>query len=269
MLWGGIAGDIIGSRFEFFDSKKRQGEDIPYDFELFAEGCQFTDDTVLTVALANSFLKEEGWVKNAKNFALKYPTAGYGGMFVKWVQGISERPYNSYGNGSAMRVGAVGYASDNWDECMENAKKSAEITHNHPEGIKGAQAAAGAIYMAKTGATKEQIKSKIEKEFKYDLKRSYADIKKRYGFKVSCQESVPESIVCFLESKSWEDTVRKTVCLKGDTDTMACIAGNIAEAFYGKVSKDVIEKTKKYLTEEFIQIVEDFNDKYKSQEGFD
>lgn len=262
MLYGSVAGDIIGSRFEMDSIKRRLN--LPYDFDLFTKECSFTDDTVMIIALTDSIVNKIGWAENAKKYAQKHPKAGYGGMFVKWVQSSSPAPYNSFGNGSAMRVAAVGYAASSWKECMEDAKISAEITHSHPEGIKGAQAVAGAIYMArKKKFSKEKIKSVIEAKFGYDLNRKYDDIKKDYRFKVTCQDSVPESIISFLESSSWEDAVRKAVCLGGDTDTMACIAGGIAEAFYGDISEEVEQKVKSYLPKEMIETLDKFNEMEK------
>lgn len=263
MLYGGILGDISGSRFEE-DSWKKKLSSIPYNFELLTKECQFTDDTVLMVALADTFCNNTSWIDRAKEYAMKYPAAGYGGNFVKWVRASKATPYHSYGNGSAMRVAAVGYASENWEECMENATISAKITHDHPEGIKGAKAVAGAIYLARRlKASKEQIKTTIEREIGYNLSRPYNKIKENYGFKVSCQESVPEAIIAFLESESVEDAIRKAICLKGDTDTMACIAGNIAEAFYGDIDKVLEKEVKNFLNKELIEVIEQFNDKFK------
>jgi len=266
MLYGGILGDIVGSRFERSAWQKKTAS-IPYDFELFAEGCTFTDDTVLMVAQADSINNKYSWAEKAKEYAHKYPSAGYGGNFVKWVQASRSEPYNSYGNGSAMRVAAVGYAAKSWEFCMIEAEASASITHNHPEGIKGAKATAGAIFLAKQHVPKDHIKEVIEHVIGYDLSRSYDDIKGNYGFRVSCQESVPESIIAFLESESVEDAIRKAVCLNGDTDTMACIAGNIAEAYYGDIDSETTDKVKEYLPKDFIDVIETFNSKLKYLRG--
>lgn len=256
MLYGGIAGDIIGSRFEFNPRKDEE-------FELFDKACTYTDDTVLTVALVEAILDEKPWAEHAKKYAQEYPSAGYGGNFVKWANSMRSEPYNSWGNGSAMRVGPVAYAVKTLEECLEESKASAEITHNHVQGIKGAQAASSAMFLALDGQSKDQIRDYIEKEFGYNLSRKYSDIQPSYRFHVSCQKSVPESIICFLESNSWEDCIRKCVAMGGDCDTMACIAGNIAEAFYGEIDEKILGKTQKFLPEEFIKVLEKFNNRYK------
>jgi ADP-ribosylglycohydrolase len=256
MLWGGIAGDVIGSRFEAGCSK------LTPEFELFHNDCKFTDDTVLIVALAHTWLEEQDWPTTLRAYANKYPHAGYGGNFVKWVRSSLPFPYNSYGNGSACRVAPVAYAAQNWQQALELAKLSAEITHNHPEGIKGAQAVAAAMFLARQQESKNVIREAIQKTFQYNMARSYERVRRGYSFKVSCQESVPESIICFLESDSWEDAVRRAVNLRGDTDTMASIAGSIAEAYYG-VPQDIVEATRKYLPEEMILVVDKFNETIK------
>lgn len=257
MLYGGIGGDIIGSPYEFRNSGASS------DFELFTEKGKFTDDTVLTVAVAECILEQVSPDKSLAKYAQKYPKAGYGGNFSKWATGMTMyKPYNSYGNGSAMRIGPVAYAAQTLEECLEDAKAVSEVTHNHPEGIKGGQATAAAMFLARKGASKEEIKDYISKEFDYNLDRKYDDIKKGYSFDVSCQGSVPESIICFLESDSWEDAVRKAVLMGGDTDTMACIAGNIAETYYGPLPAETVEKIRSYLPDEFLEILDKFEEKY-------
>jgi len=253
---GAIVGDIIGSVYEFNPVKSK-------DFEFFAKGSTFTDDTVLTVAIAKSILDNESYLKNVVEFAKKYPKAGYGSFFREWIYKKEHKPYNSWGNGSAMRVSAVGFAFNSKEKVLSEAKKSAEITHNHIEGIKGAQATALSIFMARNGASKEEIKEVIKKEFDYNLDRSVDEIRPNYKFEVSCQKSVPESIICFLDSTSFEDTIRNAISLGGDADTMAAIAGSIAQAFYG-IPKEIEQKALTYLPDEFIKIIDRFKSEFKS-----
>jgi len=251
---GAVVGDIVGSTYEFSPVKTK-------DFKLFPKNSRFTDDTVLTMAIAKSILDNEEYLKNIVEFGLKYPNAGYGGFFRKWLREKEHKPYNSWGNGSAMRVSPIGFAFDTKERVLKEAKKSAQITHNHPEGIKGAKAVAVAIFMAKKGATKTQIRDEIAKEFKYNLNRSVEEIRKNYSFEVSCQKSVPESIICFLDSNSFEDAIRNAISLGGDADTMASISGAIAEAFYG-VPKDLKKRAYEFLPDEFIEILERFKARY-------
>lgn len=268
MLYGGILGDIAGSRFEaeILKQIKTNGfkniikEEIDYNFDLLTKESKFTDDTVLLVALTDSVINNKNWISTAKEYALKYYNAGYGKSFKEWVDSFYLAPYDSYGNGSAMRVASIGYFSKSWEECMERSCYSASITHNHKEGIKGAQAVAGAIYLSrKCNLSKNNIKLVIEDVFGYDLSRSYSEIQDNYKVGFSCQKTVPESIICFLESNSVEDAIRKSICLNGDSDTMACIAGNIAEAYYGDIDNSIVEKINEFLPEEFVSILEKFN----------
>jgi len=272
---GAIIGDIVGSAYEW-DSIKTK------DFRFFSRKSFFTDDTVLTIATAYSLLQayslvqvsdnslvqvsdlnqQADYVTAFKYFGRKYPNAGYGGSFYNWLFSESNAPYNSWGNGSAMRVSPVGFAFDSVNDVLQEAKKNAEVTHNHPEGIKGAQATALAIFMARTGRSKEDIKQEITERFNYNLNRKSDDIRKKYSFKVSCQESVPESIISFLESEDFEDALRNAVSLGGDADTMACIAGGIAQAFYKKIPEKTVLEAKSRLPEEFIEIIEKFNKKF-------
>lgn len=223
---GAIAGDIIGSVHEGRCTKRK-------DFPLFARDAHFTDDTVLTVAIAAAILQDGNYLGCVRDFGRRYPRAGYGGTFVHWLLGDDPAPYNSWGNGSAMRVGPVGFAFDSEVAVLREAGASAAITHDHPEGIKGAQATALAIFLARNGASRETIRTRISTDFGYDLTRSVEEIRPGYAFDVSCQGSVPESIIAFLDVDSWEDAVRNAVSLGGDADTMACIAGAIAEAHFG------------------------------------
>jgi ADP-ribosylglycohydrolase len=252
---GAIAGDIIGSVYEANAIKTT-------DFPLFQKNSTFTDDTVLTVAAAYSILKNAGFAESFKKFGRAYPDSGYGYNFFMWLCSVTSEPYNSWGNGSAMRVSPVGFAFDSIDDVLEQAKRSAEVTHNHPEGIKGAQAAALSVFLARKGESKEAIKKEITKRFNYDLNRTVDEIRPAYGFDVSCQGTVPESIICFLESGSFEDSIRKAVSLGGDSDTLACITGGIAQAYYKDVPPDIVTEVEKRLPEELLEVVNEFNAKY-------
>lgn len=250
-MLGAIVGDIIGSVFE-----RRPIKTV--NFPLFSEGSTFTDDTVLTVAVAHAILNDVEYGHALKTFGRRYPDAGYGGRFYQWLQRPGFRPYHSWGNGSAMRASPVGFAFDGVDKILEEARKSAAVTHNHPEGIKGAQAAALAVYLARMGESKEAIRQAIADRFGYDLDRSLADIRPGYRFDVSCQGSVPESIIAFLSSEGVEDAIRKAVSLGGDSDTMACIAGAIGEAYYGGVPPEIVEEVQNRLPEALWDTVETF-----------
>jgi ADP-ribosylglycohydrolase len=229
---GAIAGDIIGSVYERRGIKSK-------DFPLFSQGCRFTDDSVLTIALADTIITGTGYEKLMKEYYHRYPHAGYGGMFRRWAQDPDNKPYNSFGNGSAMRISPVGFAFETLEDVLEKARLYTEITHNHPEGIKGAQAAAAAIFMARTGGSKGDIRRFIEDTYHYDLSRTLDEIRPGYGFDVTCQGSVPEAIIAFLESTSYEDAIRNAISLGGDSDTQACITGGIAQAFYGGIPKHI------------------------------
>lgn len=258
-MYGAILGDIIGSSFECDRGEKTK------DFELFSKGCHFTDDSVMTAAVADALIaagpyaeKEE--IKKAVTVAMqswgrRYPNAGYGGRFVYWIAERNPEPYNSYGNGSAMRVSAAGWLYPTIERTREVAAYTAEVTHNHPEGIKGAEATASCIFLARQGANKEGIRKYVIREFGYDLNRTLGEIRPDYHMAVSCQQTVPEAIIAFLEAESYEDAVRNAVSLGGDTDTLAAIAGSMAEAFYGipvrlktecrnRVSRDILNVLK-------------------------
>ncbi len=254
-MLGAIAGDIIGSVFEHRPTNEK-------DFPLFTENSVFTDDTVLTVAVANAILTNTDYGQNIISFGRKFPNAGYGGFFFRWLFSDNPEPYNSFGNGSAMRVSPVGFAVDSVDSVLEEAKKSAEITHNHREGIKGAQAVAVAILLARQGKTKQEIREDITRRFGYDLQRTVDDIRPGYHFDVTCQGSVPESIIAFLDATDFEDAIRNAISLGGDADTMACIAGAIAQAFYQEISAHILKQVKQRLTPMMIDIVNQFNQKF-------
>lgn len=261
-MLGAIFGDIVGSAYEF-----RNTHD--YNFELITDMSEFTDDTVMTLAVARAMMGtrgktdeeiKESLIDSMKDLGNKYPYVGYGGMFFGWVLGRDRRPYNSFGNGSAMRVSSVGWLFDTLEETLHMAELSAAVTHNHPEGIKGAQATAAAIFMARNGKSKEEIKSFIESGFGYDLNKTMGDIVSKGHGEEICQVSVPQALVCFLLSDSFIDTIRKAVSIGGDSDTIACIAGGIAEAFYGmddeyrKVVYDKVDDDLRTIIKEFIDV---------------
>lgn len=253
---GAIAGDIIGSVYEHRQIKTK-------DFPLFDPRCRFTDDTVLTVAIADAILSGRPYIESVREIGRRYPGAGYGGSFIQWLHSDDPQPYNSWGNGSAMRVSPVGFAFLSEEEVLRHAKMTAEISHNHPEGIKGAQATALAVFLARTGTGKEQIRSRIAEDFGYDMDRTVDDIRPGYAFDVSCQGTVPEAIIAFLDSDSYEDAVRNAISLGGDSDTLACITGGIAEAFYGDVPKYLQEKVQECLTADLWQVTKAFCQKYR------
>ena len=250
-MLGAIAGDIIGSVYEWNNTKS-------IDFPLFSVKSRFTDDTALSIAIADCILHQKEYAVTLRTWGRKYPLAGYGGNFKRWLSGVITGPYNSWGNGSAMRVSSVGFAMDSLETTLEEAKRSAEVTHNHPEGIKGAQATAAAIFLARTDHSKMQIKQYIQTHFQYDLERTIAEIRPDYTFDVSCQGSVPEAIIAFLESTDYESSIRLAISLGGDSDTIACITGGIAEAFYGIVPVEIATETRKRLPEEMRNIVDAF-----------
>jgi ADP-ribosylglycohydrolase len=252
---GSIAGDIVGSPYEAHPITIKK-------FPLFTGRSHFTDDTVLTVATAHCLLTGTGYAEAYRTFGLAHPNRGYGGSFRHWLFHPDRGPYNSFGNGSAMRVSPVGFACKSVEDVLAEARRSAGVTHNHPEGIKGAQAVALAVFLARTGASKEEIKREIVRRFGYNLDRRLDDIREGYGFEVTCQGSVPEAIIAFLESDGLEDALRNAVSLGGDADTQACIAGGIAEAFYGGVPDTIEVEVRKRLPGEFLLILDAFNARY-------
>jgi ADP-ribosylglycohydrolase len=256
---GAIAGDIIGSPYEFRGKRIKTK-----DFPLFSEGCRFTDDSVLTVALADALLHSRSFETLLKEYYHLYPHAGYGGMFRKWAEDKISLPYNSYGNGSAMRISPVGFACDSLQEVLDKAEFFSAVTHNHPEGIKGAQATAAAVFLARTGNSKTEIKRFIEGSFGYNLSRTLDQIRPGYHFDVSCQGSVPEAIIAFLESTDYEDAVRNAVSLGGDSDTQACITGGIAQAFYQDVPDFIRLKVLEILDDGLKKVTMEFMEKYTS-----
>ena len=255
-MLGAIAGDIIGSVYEFTNVKP------DFYFPLFVNDSEFTDDTVLTIALADSILSNIPYKDKLREYYLRYPNAGYGGMFHKWARSKNPQPYNSWGNGSAMRVSPVGWAYNDLETVLLKAKESAEVTHNHPEGIKGAQATAASIFLARTKNSKKEIEKFVEKNFNYNLDLDLEDLRKNYRFNESCQDTVPQAIFTFLISDSFEDSIRKAIYIGGDSDTLACINGSIAEAFYGGVPETIAEEIYKRLNDKLSAIVNNFTDKY-------
>lgn len=255
-IMGAVIGDTVGSMFEFSNVKTT-------DFPLFGKKTRFTDDSVLTVATMDCILNKKSFTQVYQSYGRKYPDAGYAGMFFDWIFDEYPEPYGSWGNGSAMRVSAVGWAYNTLDKVLFQAKRSAEVTHNHTEGIKGAQATASAIFLARTGKTKEEIKQFIENTFEYNLSRSLAEIRPAYHFDVSCEGSVPEAITAFLESTDFESAIRLAVSLGGDSDTIACITGGIAEAFYQDIPEYIIENTLKVLPQEFVEVIEEFSIRFR------
>ena len=251
-MYGAILGDIIGSPFEFDRGDKTK------EFDLFTKGCDFTDDSVMTIAVGEALLAvgpeatvkeiEEAVVANMQDWGKRYPYAGYGGRFRYWLRERNPKPYGSYGNGSAMRVSAAGWIYDSMERTREVARATANVTHNHPEGIKGAEATASAIYMARKESSKEEIKEYIEREFHYNLDRTLDEIRPGYHMDETCQRTVPEAIIAFLESQDFEDAIRNAVSLGGDTDTLGAITGSIAEAFYG-ISDVLIAECRSRLDE--------------------
>lgn len=267
-MYGAIIGDIAGSTLEFRGKKF-------YDFQIFIKGSDITDDTIMTVAVARALMQwktEGGDLHEAMRFHMrdlgrKYPNplGAYGGNFKSWLRSRSPLPYYSCGNGSAMRASPCGLIAATLEEALELAKISAEVTHDHPEGIKGAQATAAAVYMAKTGSTIEEIRTYIHENF-YPMDRTLGDIFPTYRFEPTCQKSVPESIIAFLESTSYEDAIRKVISLGGDADTMGAITGSIAWTFYrvqsgGELTRDMRDLrdlAQKYMPEDFIRTVDEF-----------
>lgn len=262
-MYGAVLGDMIGSPYEFDMGSKTK------DFPLFSRNSTFTDDTVMTIAIADTFLDEalpmdekiirKHLIASMQRYGKLYPHAGYGGMFRRWLRSRDPQPYGSYGNGSAMRVSSVAWLFDDLGLVRLMAHLSAEVTHNHPEGIKGAEATASAIFLARTGSTKAEIKAYIENVFGYDLSRTCDEIRPGYHHVESCQETVPEAITAFLEGESFEDVIRTAVSLGGDCDTLTCISGAIAEGFYG-VPEELKQECRNRLPEQLWKVLQCFDE---------
>lgn len=254
-MLGAIAGDIVGSVFEGSGRKEM-------DFPLFSPRSTFTDDSVLTIAVAAVLLDGGDYASRLRHYGRKYPDRGYGASFYQWLHDDSLGPYNSWGNGSAMRVSPVGFAAKTIDEVLNEAERSATVTHNHPEGVRGSQATALAVFLARHGASKSEIRRELTERFGYNLKRTVGEMRPGYMFDVSCQGSVPESIICFLDSSDFEGAIRLAVSLGGDADTMACIAGGIAEAFYGDAHDIIATEVRNRLSEDLLDIVDRFRARF-------
>ena len=261
-MYGAILGDIIGSPFEFDRGNKSK------EFPLFSKKSTFTDDTVMTVAVGWAFLDAQPnadveWIRrrlisSMQQYGKEFPYAGYGGMFRHWLREKDPKPYGSFGNGSAMRVSSAAWLYNDIETVRSMARLSAEVSHNHPEGIKGAEATAAAIFLARTGNSKEEIKAYIEDNFGYNLSRTCDEIRPGYHHVETCQETVPEAITAFLEGKSFEDVIRTAVSLGGDCDTLTCIAGSIAEGFYG-VPEELKQECRNRLPDELRKILDCFD----------
>ena len=260
-MYGAILGDIIGSPYEFDQGDKTK------DFPLFVRRSCFTDDSVMTVAVAEALMDSAGasddamrpaLVRSMRRWGRRYPDAGYGGRFFFWLRSPDPQPYGSYGNGSAMRISAAGWLYDSLEETRRIARLTAGVSHNHPEGVKGAEATAAAIYLARCGGTKDDIRAYVIREFGYDLSRTCDEIRPTYHHIESCQQTVPEAITAFLEGQDFEDVIRTAVSLGGDCDTLACIAGSVAEAFYG-VPAQLIDACRTRLPEDMIAVLDRFD----------
>lgn len=271
IIYGAILGDIIGSPFEFDRGDKTK------DFKLFSRRSHYTDDSVMTLAVCEALLKvgqdatvkeiEDAVISSMQSWGRRYPHAGYGGYFRRWLTACHPEPYNSFGNGSAMRVSAAGWLYDSLEKTRTVAKATANVTHNHPEGIKGAEATASAIFMARNGSSKEEIKKYIENEFHYDLNRTLDEIRPSYHMDETCQKTVPEAIIAFLEAKDFEDAIRNAVSLGGDTDTLGAITGSIAEAYY-RIPEWLMTECRKRINRDMRVVLDDFNDALSNQDDF-
>ncbi len=255
---GAIAGDVIGSVYEHNPIKTA-------DFPLLGDGATFTDDTVLTLAVAEAILKKRDYGDVLREFCLRHPNRRYGSRFIKWAKSWDNEPSDSFGNGSAMRVAPVGWAFKTLETVLEEAEKSAVPTHNSPEGIKGAKAVAGSVFMARIGGNKTAIRAYIEQTFGYDLSLSFSDLKElgdAYGFEPTCQKTVPPALIAFLDSSGYEDAIRKAVSLGWDTDTMTCITGAIAEAYYDGVPCNIEEGVLCLLPKDLRTVLDEFRNEY-------
>jgi ADP-ribosylglycohydrolase len=259
-MLGAITGDIVGSRFEFNNTNRT-------DFELFTKECSFTDDTICTIAVANALCTDSKSIKSdlfslsLRMWCKKYPNpkGAYGGSFANWLFSGGNFPYFSFGNGSAMRVSPCAWFSNNRMEVLNFACQSAICTHNHPEGIRGAMCVADLIFHARNGASKAEIKEIAEKAYFYTLEKTVAEIRKTNTFNETCQVTVPQAIICFLESEDFESAIRLAVSIGGDSDTIAAITGSIAEAFYG-IPENIKEQALTFLPAEFIEVINNFNE---------
>lgn len=254
-MLGAIAGDMIGAPWESSGEKR-------HDFPLFTEFSRFSDDTVMTVSVAHALLERRGYAEAMRDFGRRYPFAGYGARFEQWLLDPSMGAYQSYGNGGAMRAAPVGFAARSAEEALAEARRCAEPTHDHPEGIRGAQAVALAVYLARHGRSKEDIRREVASFAGYDLGRTVAEIRPGYTFDVAAARSVPEAIICFLDAGNFEETIRNAVSLGGDADTIACIAGAIAEAHWAEVPGTIVDEVRRRLPTDLLEVVERFRARY-------
>lgn len=252
---GAIAGDVIGSVYEWNNTKTTE-------FPLFTKRSRFTDDTVLTMAIMDCILYDKPFNENLAAYGRAYPDAGFGKFFKQWMYGKDLLPYGSYGNGSAMRISPVGFAFDTLEETLAVAKQAASATHNSEEGIRGAQAVASAIFLARTGKSKTEIKTYIETTFGYNLDFTLDEIRPNYTFEVRCDGSVPQAIRAFLESTDYENAIRLAISIGGDSDTIGCMAGGIAAAFYKHIPETIIDSVVRRLPIEFLELLNHFEEKF-------
>jgi len=254
-MLGAIAGDVVGSVHEYAGTKTK-------NFPLFVRHSNFTDDSVLTVAVADWILTNKDLIDTFHEYVRAYPGRGYGSMFGQWASTKSRKPYNSYGNGSAMRVSPVGFAFGTIEEVLDYAARSAAVTHDHSEAIRGAQATAAAIFYARTYHDKKKLHDFVTSQFGYDLTRRLDDIRPQYSFTETCYGTVPQALIAFLESTSYEDAIRNAISLGGDADTLACITGGVAEAYYGGVPSDIADRVMALLDDRILKVVEQFRRRF-------
>ena len=254
-MLGALVGDIVGSVYEWDNHRSK-------DFPLFSPKSSFTDDSVLTVALADVVLNGGDFASAMRRYGRLYPAAGYGGMFRRWLGTPGMGPYNSFGNGAAMRISPAGWAYPTLEETLKHARAFTAVTHDHPEGIKGAEATAGAIWMGRHGASKADIQAWVLKHAGYDLSRTCDEIRPTYVFNETCQRTVPEALTAFLESTDFEDAIRLAISLGGDSDTLACITGGVAEAFYRGVPAAIEREALSRLDEPLREVVTRFRARY-------
>lgn len=264
---GSIIGDIIGSPYEFDNINT-------VDFPLFSEKSFYTDDTVLTIAVCDAILKGIPYQESLLEWGNKYPSpcGDYGGRFLQWLNDSDPQPYNSWGNGSAMRVSAIGWLYHSIEEVLYQAKLSAEVSHNHPEGVKGAQAIAGAVLLARIGQSKESIKNWIETMFGYNLNSTVANLQQTYANEnwdhESCQDSVPQAVICFLESSNFESAIRNAVSIGGDSDTIACMTGGMAEAFYQRIDQSILKRALSRMPLDMMLVIDEFVERTKMKTDY-
>ena len=263
-MLGAVIGDIVGSRYEWNNHKSKE-------FELFSKDCSFTDDSVMSLAVAKAIMESkedysdlsEKAVECMQEVGRHYPYCGYGGMFKRWMFSDNPEPYNSFGNGAAMRVSASGFAAKSLEEAMLLSEKVTAVTHNHPEGIKGAEATAVAIFLARTGKSIKEIRDYINKNY-YSMDFTLDSIRDSYKFNETCQETVPQAMMAFFESTSFEDAIRNAISIGGDSDTIGAITGGIAEAYYG-IPDDIRKEAVRYLDKRLLKILTDFENRYKEK----